>query len=74
MKTVLVILILCAVIVMAGCSTGEHPGLVDSALERDFRKVQMDDLQMRMFYDDWDAIWLRKRNSKLTYWTPHVGY
>ena len=74
MKKLLVILIVFSVIVMVGCSTAEYPGLVDSALERDFRKSQIDDFQMRMFYDDWDSIWLRDKGTKLSYWRQHIGY
>lgn len=74
MKELLVILILCSVMLTAGCGTGGHPTLVDSSLEREFRIVQMDNFHNRMFIDDWDSIWLRERSSMLTYWTPHVGY
>jgi hypothetical protein len=74
MKKLLVILILCSVMVTAGCSMSNRPTLVDSALERDFRIGQIDDFQMRMFVDDWDRIWLRNRNSDLSYWTARVGY
>lgn len=74
MKKLLVILILCSVMVTAGCATSNHPTLVDSAQEREFRISQIDDFQMRMIIDDWDRIWLRNSCSKLTAWSVHVGY
>ena len=74
MKKLLVILILCSVMMMAGCGMSNHPTLVDSGQERDFRIGQIDDFQMKMLIDDWDSIWLRNRNSKLTYWNVHVGH
>lgn len=74
MKKLLVILILCSLMVTAGCGMSNRPTLVDSAQEREFRIAQIDDFQMRMFTDDWDRLWLRNTNSKLTYWNVYVGY
>ena len=73
MKKLLVILILCSVMLMAGCSTSGYPTLVDSAQERSFRIDQIYDFQTRMLVDDWDSIWLIEKNTMLTYWNPHVG-
>ena len=63
MKKLLVILILCSVMLMAGCGTPGHPTLVDSAQERSFRIDQICDFQTRMLVDDWDSIWLIERNT-----------
>lgn len=74
MKKLLVILILCSLMVTAGCGMSSRPTLVDSPQEREFRITQIDDFQMRMFTDDWDRLWMRNTNSKLTYWNVYVGF
>jgi hypothetical protein len=53
---------------MSGC------GITSSFEERVHRHQQIDDLQARMFVDDWDYFWLRERNSYLTEWYPRVGW
>ncbi|MCE5325082.1 MAG: hypothetical protein LLG01_01570 [Planctomycetaceae bacterium] len=48
------------------------PTPTDSAIERDYRVAQIQDLQDKQRVDDWDAFWLIDHSSRLSYW--HAGF
>ena len=50
-----------------------HNGLNASDADRQRRIYNIETLQKRMLIDDWDAIWLRERSSKLTYYDAYIG-
>ena len=68
MKKQLLLLVLMLGSLLAGC------GLVNSSADRERQYRQINNIQARMFVDDWDAIWLYEKNSGLTQWHPRVGY
>ena len=59
-----------ATTLMTGCG---GDGVADSYRERMQRIKQIDDVQARMFVDDWDYLWLYERGSYLSEWYPRVG-
>ncbi len=69
MKNLLLVLavMICLSALLSGC------GMTDSYQERVWRYKQIDDLESRMFVDDWDYFWLRERATYLSEYYPHVG-
>ena len=67
MKKLLVLLVLCSVILIAGCT------MTESADERFNRVERIRDLHAKMMQEDSDKFWMIDHNSKLTVWHPYVG-
>jgi hypothetical protein len=67
------LMMLLAVAVLA-CGVLGGCGMVDTYQERNRRIQNINDLQARMFMDDWDYFWLYERNTYLTEWFPHVAH
>jgi hypothetical protein len=48
-------------------------GVLDDTGERQDRLHYINTLQGRMLVDDWDALWLYDRSTRLTPFVAHVG-
>jgi len=68
MKKLLLTLVLVAMVLSAGC------GMVDSYEQRARRIDQVNDLQWRMFVDDWDYLWLQEKNTRLNEWHAQIEH
>jgi hypothetical protein len=68
MKKLLLALALLVGSLAIGCN------LPTTAHERAVRYENIVGLQGRMVNDDWDAIWLMERNTRLSRWHPRVGW
>jgi len=63
----LVILILCAAILLPGCTVTE------TTQQRHRRLAQVTDINSRMMVDDWDYVWLYDHSSTLSEWHTQIG-
>ncbi len=69
MKKLAIVLVMFIGMFLGGCNT-----LVESWPERFDRLQLQNNLQARMFAEDWDYFWLQERCSHLSQWHPLVGY
>lgn len=54
-----------------GLSASGSEGLVDSTVQRSRRLRYIETVNALMLIDDWDALWLNERSTRLT---PHILY
>ena len=68
MKTCLLLLILLAGSIVAGCTPTETWG------ERNLRINRVMEMQWREFNEDSDHFWMLERNQRDNEWAPSVGF
>ena len=67
MTRLLIVVLLAATVLMSGCT------LTESTSQSNRRLAIITDLNVRMIGDDFQAIWLYDRVSRLTQFHPRVG-
>ncbi|HUT01212.1 MAG TPA: hypothetical protein VM031_02060 [Phycisphaerae bacterium] len=68
MKTFWILLVLCGMFFLMGCTSAE------TTEEHGRRLWLTTDLQARNLVEDWDNFWLYDRNCRMSRWYTRMGY